>query len=364
MRYTFLLFLLLPLLAQVYVTWRLWQLLPFPLWGRLLMTVLLTVAFGLFFLSVMPQLDRLSMPVATAVYHVGTSWPIIMFYLAMLFLVADLLRLCRVLPSQFMHHSWTGSAVVVGLMVVVFTYGYVHYHNKVRARITLTTSKPMLKPLRMVMTSDWHLGYHNRRAELARWVDLINAEQPDVILVAGDIIDRSIRPLDELHMAEEFHRLKAPVYACLGNHEYYSGEPEALRFYQEAGIHLLRDSVVMFGPLAIIGRDDRTNPRRKPLAALVQDISKNLYTILLDHQPYHLDEVEAAGIDFELAGHTHHGQVWPASWITDAMYECAFGQHQRGQTRFYVSSGLGIWGGKFRIGTRSEYIVADLLPEH
>ena len=101
-------------------------------------------------------------------------------------------------------------------------------------------------------------------------------------------------------------------------------------------------------------------PRRKPLDALMAGIPKDKYLILLDHQPYHLEEAEAAGIDFELAGHTHHGQLWPASWITDALYECACGPHQRGATRYYVSSGLGIWGGKFRIGTRSEYIVADI----
>lgn len=86
-------------------------------------------------------------------------------------------------------------------------------------------------------------------------------------------------------------------------------------------------------------------------------------TIVPDHQPYHLEDAEAAGADFQFSGHTHHGQVWPGNWLTDAMYEKAFGPHQRGKTRYYISSGLGIWGGKFRIGTRSEYIVLKLRPE-
>ena len=178
--------------------------------------------------------------------------------------------------------------------------------------------------------------------------------------MAGDIIDRSIRPLDEERMAEEFHRLRAPVYACLGNHEYYSGKKSALRFYQEAGIHLLQDSVAIWDDVAIIGRDDMTNRHRLPLSKLTASVPSAKYMILLDHQPYHLDEAESSGIDFELAGHTHHGQVWPASWITEWIYECAFGEHHRGNTCYYVSSGLGIWGGKFRIGTQSEYIVATL----
>jgi predicted MPP superfamily phosphohydrolase len=212
----------------------------------------------------------------------------------------------------------------------------------------------------MVMISDMHIGYHNRRSELARWVDLLNAEHADMILVAGDIIDGSMRPLMEERMAEEFRRLNAPVYACLGNHEYYAGDRDAEQFYRDAGIHLLRDSVAMVNGIAIIGRDDRTNPHRLSMGRLSQLADHTKYTILLDHQPYYLEQAERAGIDFQFSGHTHYGQVWPISWITNSLYECAFGAHQRGHTRYYVSSGMGIWGGKYRIGTHSEYVVATI----
>ena len=84
------------------------------------------------------------------------------------------------------------------------------------------------------------------------------------------------------------------------------------------------------------------------------------YTILLDHQPHNLTEAETAGIDFQFSGHTHHGQVWPISWITDMIYDNAYGYSQKGLTRYYVSSGMGIWGGKFRIGTQSEYLLLTL----
>ena len=86
----------------------------------------------------------------------------------------------------------------------------------------------------------------------------------------------------------------------------------------------------------------------------------NKYTILLDHQPYHLEQAEQSGIDFQFSGHTHEGQVWPISLITHSTYECDFGPWQRGDTQYYISSGLGIWGGKFRIGTRSEYLVVNI----
>ena len=377
MRYSFFLILLIPLAAQAYVSLRLCQVLPIPVWGKVLVVIAMLVAFGLSLFAVLPQLDRLPMPISTLCYHIGTSWLLILLYLFMLILLLDVFRLCHLVPSSFFHHNWIASCTILGTVTLVFIYGYLHYHHKERVSLQLTTTKFLQHPMRVVMTSDWHLGYHNRRAELARWIDMINAEHPDVVLIAGDIIDRSIRPLDEDGMAAEFHRLQAPVYACLGNHEYYSGELAALRFYNEAGIHLLRDSIARIGDLAIIGRDDRTHHRRQPLSKLMvthlssqeasssneDSLSTQPFVILLDHQPYHLEEAETAGIDFQLSGHTHHGQVWPISWITDRLYECAFGPHQRGNTRYYVSSGLGIWGGKFRIGTQSEYIVADISTQ-
>ena len=116
----------------------------------------------------------------------------------------------------------------------------------------------------------------------------------------------------------------------------------------------------MNNDITIVGRDDRTNRRRKSLKTILATADTTRYTIVLDHQPYHLEEAERSHVDFQFSGHTHYGQVWPISWITNAIYECAFGSHQRGNTHYYVSSGMGIWGGKFRIGTRSEYVVATL----
>ena len=303
------------------------------------------------------------MPLAITAYEVGTSSIIVLLYLFMLFLVLDLGRLFRLIPRTLLYNNWWTTGGIVFFMLALFLYGYLHYQHKHREELQLTTRKQMEKPVKLVMMSDLHIGYHNRRSELSRWVDMINAEQPDLILIAGDIIDGSMRPLTEQRMHEEFLRLKAPVYACIGNHEYYSGEPRARQFYKDAGIHLLQDSCVTIGDLCIIGRDDRSNFHRDSLGVLMKKADREKYCILLDHQPYHLDQAERQQVDFQFSGHTHHGQVWPISWITEHVYECAFGQHQRGQTRFYVTSGIGLWGGKFRIGTRSEYVVATVSPQ-
>ena len=353
-------FLLLPVMGIVYIGWHVWTLVPLPAVWRVSIIMAGVLSFLMIFLNFRRAIDDMPLPLARLVYDIGNSSVFILLYLVVIFLVLDLGRLLHLVRPQWMHQNFPLTACIVIGMFALFLYGNVHYHHKVREELHLTTDKPLARPLRIVMLSDLHLGYHNPRKELARWVDLINAENPDVVLIAGDVIDMSMRPLVEENMAEEMRRLEAPVYACLGNHEYYSSEPLAEQFYRDARIQLLRDTCLVVGDLCIMGRDDRTNLRRRNIDELARMADHTKYTILLDHQPYHLEEAEQAGVDFQLSGHTHRGQVWPISWITDALYECSFGAHQRGQTRYYISSGIGIWGGKFRIGTRSEYVVATL----
>ena len=358
-----LLFMALPLAGIVYVAWHVWTLLPLAnvwKWGVIVAGVL---CFLTLFINFSGNLERLPLPLGQVLYEIGTSSVIVLLYMVMTFLVLDLGRLVHLVPKSWLCSNGVTSVAVVGFLVTLLLCGNIHYHNKVRVPLTITTDKPLPHDYRLLMASDLHLGYHNTRADLARWVDMMNGEQPDLILIAGDIIDISVHPLLAEDMATEFRRLKAPVYACLGNHEYFSGTPNARQFFQDAGIRLLSDTAVTVDDaLVIIGRDDRFNPRRKSLRALLDSnaLSSTAFTIVLDHQPHALERTEQAGVDFQLSGHTHRGQVWPVSWITDAIYECSWGSHQRGNTRYYVSSGLGIWGGKFRIGTQSEYVVATL----
>lgn len=356
-------FWVLPLVAIVYLAWHIWMILPFSGWWKTAIIVLGVCSFLLLFLSVARKFDTLPLSLAQWSYEIGTSSIMVMLYLVMLFLVLDLGRLMHLVSRSLVYHNWQSALAIFVMIFGIFLYGNLHYKNKVRVPLELKSSKPLPREYRAVMLSDLHLGYHNPRQEFARWVDMINAEKPDFILVTGDIIDGSMRPLLEEKVAEEFHRLEAPVYACLGNHEYYAGEPQAQQFYKDAGIHLLIDEAATIdSSIVIVGRDDRTNMRRKPVKDLVNGLVnvQSPYIIVLDHQPYNLDRSEAAGVDFQLSGHTHRGQVWPISWITDHIYECSWGSHQRGSTQYYVSSGIGIWGGKFRIGTQSEYVVATI----
>ena len=340
-----------------YVSWHLWRITPAGSLLKWTVVGLFLLWMASFFVGFFVT-ERVPVNVATVFYEVGNTWLIAFLYMLIIFLLADIASLCHLLPKTYLKDSLAGLLSIAGIVTIVMVIGGFQYHHKQREEMTITTKKPLEKPLTIVLASDLHIGYHNRKAELARWVDLINAERPDLVLIGGDIIDRSLRPVVEGHYAEEFRRIQAPIYTILGNHEYFSNIEQSERFFKDAGIILLKDSVAHFQGIDIIGRNDRMAYRR----AQVKDLAAGLegFTILLDHQPYHLEEAEQAGIDFQFSGHTHRGQIWPISWITDAVYEKSWGHHQRGHTRYYISSGLGIWGPKIRIGTRSEYLVLHL----
>ena len=192
-------------------------------------------------------------------------------------------------------------------------------------------------------------------------MERINAEKPDLVLIAGDIVDGDVRPVVEDRLAEVLNRIEAPVYASLGNHEYFGGEAHRRQFLSQTKIQLLCDSVATFDDAVyLIGRDDETNTGRKSLQQLTAGLDRSKPILVLDHQPHHLEQAELAGVDFQLSGHTHRGQVFPLNLLVDRMYERSHGYHRRGKTQYYVSSGIGIWGGKYRIGTQSEYVVIHL----
>ena len=348
------------LVMQGYVSWHVWRLLPFSTPVKIVIVLLMFAALCCMVLQF--KSNSLPLGMATVMYEIGNSWLVIAFYLLMAFLVLDIGRLIHLVPASWLRDNGITSLTLTGLMLVTFIGGNIHYHNKQRQEIKLTTTKDLVRPLKIVMLSDLHAGFHNRRTEVGRWVDMINAEQADLILIAGDMIDGNVRPLLAQGTAEELKRLNAPTLACLGNHEYITGIDKSLDLLNETGIGILRDSAITIDNVTIVGRDDRSNRLRKSVKQLMQGADSDNYTILLDHQPYHLEEAEQAGVDLQLSGHTHRGQVWPLSWVTKKMYECDYGQYRRGKTDYYVSSGMGIWGGKFRIGTDSEYAVITISP--
>lgn len=363
---------LLYLLGNYYVFHHLWVAMPPNLVGRISIVSFAAIAVFSFFVVF---LFGNSMPIGLTrfLYTVGTSWLFIMLYFFIFFLVNDLIgvsnRFLHFMPSdaitRYTKDNWVGLTFMVGFITMLMICGYLKYTWKVRVDVPIQLSKTLSHrdSLKIVAISDLHLGYGIGKKEFEGWIEKINNENPDIVIIGGDIIDSSVRPLIADDVASSFHKIKAPlgIYACLGNHEYLSGSSESMNFIKQTGVNLLKDMVAEIdSTFYIIGRDDKMNPKRKSLEQLTEGLDKTKPIILLDHQPFHLEDAENNGIDLQFSGHTHRGQVWPISLVTDAIYEVSHGYKQKGDTHVIVSSGIGIWGGKFRIGTQSEYVVITL----
>ncbi|WP_353162720.1 metallophosphoesterase [Myroides odoratus] len=355
-------------LANIYLGIRVYPLVNTTPWS---IQVLYGVAVA--FLVISPILffafrKRVSVPKAAILYKVGTGWLMLIIYSFLLALLSDLLLFGI---GDFID-KWTQAwirldqlqawFIVLGTIGIAWIGNFNYYRKKV-VQLDLETEKPLDQPLKLVVLSDLHLGHAISRKELKRWVTFINEQEADLVLFAGDIIDNSLLPLTYYKLDELLSQIKSKhgVYACLGNHEYLANVEMSLAFLAKANITVLRDEVVNLigGQLQLIGRDDKSNPHRKPLAELVQPDSTKIQ-LVLDHQPYALEAAEAQQVDFQFSGHTHRGQVWPFSWVTDYLFEQSHGYVKKGNTQYYISSGLGIWGGRYRIGTQSEYVVVTL----
>ena len=316
--------------------------------------------------------------VTEAITWIGSFWLAYMLYFFLIVLVLDLTRLIdhffHIYPASFytdyqktkLITFWAAIAAVT-LVVLV---GYINARIPVIRALDIAILKKVerFKTLRITLASDINMGTIIRKDKTSGLVDRINRTNPDLILFAGDVIDEDIAPVIRFNIGASLRQLKAPlgVYAITGNHEYIGGIGSAVKYLSEHGIRMLRDTVEMIGEcIYLIGREDRDKQRftgksRKSLSELVSGLDPSYPIILLDHQPFHLNQTTRLGIDLSISGHTHHGQLWPFTYITNAIYEISQGYKKIGNTHFYVSCGYGTWGPPVRLGNRPEIVVLNI----
>jgi len=156
------------------------------------------------------------------------------------------------------------------------------------------------------------------------------------------------------------------LYAITGNHEFIGGAARTIPYIESKGIRVLKDEMVtLAGGIQLIGRIDRDSFRfyrkeRSTLDELMKQTDTTRPVIVLDHQPFHLSETAKYGIDLQLSGHTHNGQMWPLNYVTEMIYELSSGYKKIRNTNFIVSSGYGLWGPRVRSGSRSEVLVINI----
>ncbi|MBE0647651.1 MAG: metallophosphoesterase [Bacteroidales bacterium] len=309
---------------------------------------------------------------------IGSFWLGFMLFFFLAVVLIDLARLfnsfLHFFPSSFYADPAPTKLItlftVLGLSVILVAVSFINARNPRIKELNLTISKPNAIPgeLTIAMASDIHLGTIIASRKANRMVEKINAMNPDLVLFAGDIVDEDLAPVINNNLGEALSRIKSRlgVYAITGNHEYIGGVNSAVEYLENHGVRMLRDtSVFLNEQFYLVGRDDRDKPRftgkpRKELAEIMVSVDTAFPVILMDHQPFNLAKHAQMGIDLQLSGHTHHGQIWPFNYITDAIYEISWGYRQIGNTHFYVSSGYGTWGPPLRLGNRPEIVKINL----
>lgn len=269
----------------------------------------------------------------------------------------------------------------LGVGVLIFTTVYLcigwYLANHIWAtRYELSTEKDLgPKPLTVVLFADSHVGTTFDGEGFAEEMKRIEAENPDLVLIAGDFVDDSTTKEDMLRSVQALGEMKTTygVYYAFGNHD--KGYFRSRRFtfdemtseMEKYGIHvLLDDAELVADTFYVIGRRDKSVRDRLSMEELVKPLDPEKYMIVMDHQPNDYAAEAAAGVDLVLSGHTHGGQLIPINRIGELIgaNDRTYGMEKRDNTTFIVTSGISDWAIDFKTGTKSEYVVISITGKH
>ena len=281
------------------------------------------------------------------------------FYLlfcALIYLLWCLLAPWPVFPvsepcTQCGHHNFFIAFLGTGLGV----YQALHPHVR---RITLRTYKPLTRSMRIVFASDLHFGTLWGRRYGQKLVSRINAEDPDLVIFGGDLVDRSLSFVMREGSMDALRSLRAPMglYSVMGNHDLMAGTGEQERTYLERmGIRfIVNESIPVSSSVWITGLDDE---RFEAPAAQGSDLH-----IFAEHEPYHVLEASQKEYDLYFAGHTHGGQFIPLNLITQRLFALDHGTQAFGNMLATVSTGHGLSVIPMRLGVPPEIVVVSVEP--
>lgn len=309
-------------------------------------------------------------PLVEITNYISSVWMGIIVYLFLVTLGFDLIRLVlKLFGNSSLQNPRLFTSVICAIVLVITAYSLVEAYNIgiTRLSIKIPNLPKKLERVTIAQISDVHLGLIVQGKRLENIVALTNNLNPDIIVITGDLVDEQALHMEEL--VEPLKRLKSKygVFACTGNHEFFAGIDKAAAFIDKAGVRLLRNQwIEVAGGLQIVGRDDQVGTRVAgeqipPLAEIMKGIDPQKPIILLYHTPgTTMDELQRLGINLQLSGHTHQGQMWPFCYIVKMIFAMPYGLFSSGNTTVYVNRGTGTWGPPMRVGAHPEIALITL----
>ncbi|MET9847023.1 metallophosphoesterase [Streptomyces ossamyceticus] len=246
------------------------------------------------------------------------------------------------------------------------TYGVVRGPRVERVTVPLAKLPRAAHGFRIAVVSDIHLGPMLGRGFAQKVVDTINATQPDLIAVVGDLVDGSVKDLGPAAAPLAGLEARHGTYFVTGNHEYFSGAEQWVEEVRRLGMTPLENDrrelpyLDLAGVNDIAGEDDGQGP---DFARALGDRDTSRAVVLLAHQPVQIHDAVDHGVDLQLSGHTHGGQLWPMNYVAEAANPTLAGLERYGDTQLYVSRGAGAWGPPVRVGAPSDITVVELASK-
>ena len=348
-------------------------------WSMFLLTIFIGLAF------ILPEDNFLRRPL----FKIGAYWLGISLYLILYVALIDLLRWIYSKVFKDKYNDFY-ARLICTLLIIVLT-GATSIYGIINAKIVRTTEYEItinkdggnFKEMTIAMFGDPQFGYNIGEYHLKQAVDIINKNDVDIVCVVGDIFDNqysAIKHPDKL--IELFNQIKSKygMYAVLGNHDVEEpilcgftfndddienklASKEMLDFIKKSGMVLLYDeNVIINDSVNLYGRADQERPNlgnitRKESGDIFKEVDTTKPLFVLDHEPREYDELEKAGVDLMMAGHTHDGQLWPTKIATDIIWENAYGLWVKNAFHAITTSGLGLFGPNMRVGTIAEVCI-------
>lgn len=345
-------------------------------------TVYTLLALSLLFAFLLP-----SCGLQIFIKKLSNYWLGSFLYILLFIMIADILRIVlKHIPGKLHNYLFSRIGYIfVGILLTSLVVGfsiYGSFHAKVIKvhpyEVTIEKSCSNRNELKVVLLADLHLGYNYGKREISRMVTKVNAQNPDLVLIAGDIFDNEYDAVqDPERIAEKLSEMKSTygTYGVFGNHDVserllggfsVSLDADEVRdsrfdtFAEKANITILDDeSVWIDDAFYLVGRMDASKPgdgtkNRMTPEEILKDLDKSKPILVMEHQPKQLQELSDAGADMQLCGHTHDGQLFPGNLLLGLIWENPCGYLQKGNLHSIVTSGVGIWGPAMRTGTDSE----------
>jgi uncharacterized protein len=278
-------------------------------------------------------------------------------------LINRLFRIVRVEKLKNTRVKATVLSLLIVLSIAVVVGGIINF-NTIRTseyNIDIPRKSSSISHLKIAFVADFHLKNNTSIDFVKRFARKIELIDPDLMIYGGDIIEGDREDVNMVPFENVLAGIKARygVFAVLGNHEHYAGQEQG-SFFDKAGMTVLSDTVVVTGSFNLAGRNDSHIRTRKEIGMLLESAADSLPVILIDHRPTEIDKVSNTSVDVQLSGHTHNGQLFPINLITRKVYELSWGYRKIGNTHFFVTSGIRLWGPPVRTTGKSEIMVIDI----